>query len=63
MDRVGCPWLIRKFVDRDAECVFVPGEKVMTEATRLDAIRYDIDRVLRDHDDRVPRQRLAMTAL
>jgi hypothetical protein len=28
VDRVACPWLIRKFVDKDAEFVFVPGEKV-----------------------------------
>lgn len=27
VDRVGCQWLIRKFVDRDADFVFVPGEK------------------------------------
>jgi len=38
VDRVACPWLIKKFVDKDAEFVFVPAEKVMTEATRLDAI-------------------------
>ena len=39
VDRVACPWLIRKFVDKDAEFVFVPGEKVMAEAkrTRIDA--------------------------
>jgi len=29
VDRVACPWLIKKFVDKDAEFVFVPGEKVM----------------------------------
>jgi hypothetical protein len=38
VDRVACPWLIKKFVDKDAEFVFVPGEKVMEEAKRLDAI-------------------------
>jgi hypothetical protein len=42
VDRVACPWLIKKFVDRDAEFVFVPAEKVMTEAQRLDAIPYDV---------------------
>jgi len=26
VDRVACPWLIRKFVDKEAEFVFVPGE-------------------------------------
>ena len=42
IDRVACPWLIRKFVDEKAEFVFVPGEKVMAEAKRLDAIPYDV---------------------
>ena len=35
VDRVACPWLIRKFVDSDAEFIFVPGEQVMSEAERL----------------------------
>ena len=29
VDRVACPWLIKKFVDKDAELVFVPPDKVM----------------------------------
>ena len=49
VDRVACPWLIRKFVDRDAEFVFVPGEKVMAEAKRLDAIPYDVKNVELGH--------------
>ena len=39
VDRVACPWLIKKFVDKDAEFVFVPTEKVMDEAKRLEALR------------------------
>ena len=35
VDRVACPWLIKKFVDNDAEFVFVPADKVMDEAKRL----------------------------
>ena len=31
VDRVACPWLIKKFVDRDAEFVFVPKDKVAEE--------------------------------
>jgi hypothetical protein len=42
VDRVACPWLISKFVDKDAEFVFVSADKVMQEATRLDAIPYDV---------------------
>jgi len=49
VDRVACPWLIKKFVDKDAEFVFVPGEKVMTEAKRLDAIPYDVKDVELGH--------------
>ena len=42
VDRVACPWLIKKFVDKDAEFLFVPAEKVQSEAARLDAIPYDV---------------------
>jgi hypothetical protein len=49
VDRVACPWLIKKFVDKDAEFVFVPAEKVMTEAKRLDAIPYDVKDVELGH--------------
>ena len=49
VDRVACPWLIRKFVDKDAEFVFVPRDKVMAEAKRLDAIPYDVPNVELGH--------------
>ena len=49
VDRVACPWLITKFVDKDAEFVFVPADKVMAEATRLDAIPYDVKDVELGH--------------
>jgi hypothetical protein len=49
VDRVACPWLIRNFVDKDAEFVFVPPEKVMEEAKRLDAIPYDVKNVELGH--------------
>ncbi len=42
VDRVACPWLIRKFVDKDAEFIFVPAEKVQSEAARLGAIPFDV---------------------
>src|SRR5262249_16124410 len=42
VDRVACPWLIKKFVDKDAEFIFVPPERVMDEAKRRDAIPYDV---------------------
>ena len=49
VDRVACPWLIKKFVDKDAEFVFVPSDKVVEEATRLDAIPYDVKNVELGH--------------
>jgi hypothetical protein len=48
-DRVACPWLIKKFVDKDAEFVFVPADNVMDEAKRLGAIPYDVKDVELGH--------------
>lgn len=42
VDRVACPWLLKKFVDKDAEFYFVPAEKVMDEAKRLGATPFDV---------------------
>ena len=49
VDRVACPWLIKKFVDKHAEFVFAPRDKVMAEAERLDAIPYDVENVELGH--------------
>jgi hypothetical protein len=49
LDRVACPWLIKKFVDKDAQFIFVPPDKVMDEAKRLDAIPYDVKNVELGH--------------
>jgi hypothetical protein len=49
VDRVACPWLIRKFVDKNAEFLFVPADKVMEEAKRQDAIPYDVKNVELGH--------------
>jgi hypothetical protein len=42
VDRVACPWLIRKFIDHQAEFIFVPADQVMQEARRLGATPYDV---------------------
>jgi hypothetical protein len=42
VDRVACPWLIRKFIDPEAEFLFVPADDVMTIAARDRAIPYDV---------------------
>jgi len=41
VDRIACPWLIRKFVDPKAEFLFVPREKVLDVAKERDATPYD----------------------
>jgi len=49
VDRVACPWLIKKYVDKDAEFFFVPADKVSEEAKRLNAIPYDVKGVELGH--------------
>jgi hypothetical protein len=41
VDRVACPWLIRTFVDKDAEFLFVPVDQVDSVAQKTGAIAYD----------------------
>ena len=40
-DRIACPWLIRKFIDPDAEIVYLPRDEVLAYATRTGAISFD----------------------
>jgi hypothetical protein len=42
IDRIACPWLIKKFVDQNAEFIYVPKENVFNKAKELNAIPYDI---------------------
>jgi hypothetical protein len=49
VDRVACPWLIRKFVDKHAEFFFVPVGKVGAEAQRIGAIPFDVKGVELGH--------------
>src|SRR5207249_5418821 len=46
-----CPWLIRRFVDPDAEFLFVPREEVLAVAAREGAIPYDMPGVELGHVD------------
>lgn len=41
VDRVACPWLIERFIDPEAELLFVPAEEVLEVAEREGAISYD----------------------
>jgi hypothetical protein len=49
VDRVACPWLIKKFVDADAEFYFVTPEQVLSEASKLNAIPFDVPGVELGH--------------
>lgn len=42
IDRIACPWLIKKFVDKEAEFIYVPYNEVLIKAKELDAIPFDI---------------------
>ena len=49
VDRVACPWLIRKFIDPEAEFLFVPEAKVLKVAEEQGAIPYDVKGVEYGH--------------
>lgn len=51
IDRIACPWLIKNFVDKQAEFIYVPAEKVKEQAKNLDAIPFDIPDVEYTHHD------------
>src|SRR5215831_12363951 len=45
VDRVACPWLIRRFVDKDAEFIFVEEDQLLRLAESMQAIPYDAPRI------------------
>ncbi|MGZ3599338.1 MAG: chromate resistance protein ChrB domain-containing protein [Ktedonobacterales bacterium] len=49
VDRVACPWLIQKFVDSDAEFLFVPADQVLAVAEREGATPFDVKDVELGH--------------
>ena len=49
VDRVACPWLIRRFIDPQAEFLFVPAAEVMDTAKRTGAIPFDVPEVELGH--------------
>lgn len=42
IDRIACPWLIARFIDKEPEFLYVPAGKVMSEAERTGAVPYDV---------------------
>src|SRR5215210_1002110 len=49
VDPIACPWLIRRFVDADAEFLDVPAEEVMRVAEQMKAIPFDVPGVELGH--------------
>jgi hypothetical protein len=50
-DRIACPWLVSKFIDHEAEIIYVPAEQVLDDAQRLDAISFDAPDARYTHRD------------
>jgi hypothetical protein len=42
IDRLACPWLIKRFIDADAEIIYVPDAEVLLQAKALEAIPFDV---------------------
>ena len=42
VDRIACPWLIQRFIDPEAEFLFVPEDQVMDTARREGALPFDV---------------------
>jgi hypothetical protein len=45
VDRVACPWLIKRFVDQEAEFLFVDEKDLLEQAKQRDAIPFDAPRI------------------
>lgn len=50
VDRVACPWLIKRFIDSNAELIFVPKSEVSKVADKEQAISFDAPGAKFDHD-------------
>jgi hypothetical protein len=50
IDRIACPWLIARFVDPEAEFLYVPTKEVLSAAKQKDAVPYDVADVHFTHD-------------
>lgn len=49
IDRIACPWLVARFIDNEAEFLYVPSGEVLRIATETGAIPYDIPDVELSH--------------
>ncbi|MBT9526264.1 MAG: chromate resistance protein [Rhizobacter sp.] len=50
IDRIACPWLIARFIDREPEFLYVPADRVLAVAAETGATPYDIPGVLMTHE-------------
>src|SRR3989338_3096539 len=50
IDRIACPWLIARFIDKAPEFLYVPADQVQTVAKETGAVPYDIPGVEMTHD-------------
>jgi hypothetical protein len=70
IDRIACPWLIRRFIDKEAEILYVPAAEVMATAEKTGATPFDVPNVEYGHhgefcsfDAFIERHRLAAPGL
>ncbi|EQD30888.1 rhodanese domain protein [mine drainage metagenome] len=63
VDRIACPWLIRKFVDPEAEFLYVPRERVMEVAKQEGAIPFDIPGAELHHFEEKGREFISFDAI
>ena len=49
IDRIACPWLIAKFIDKEPEFLYVPATDVLATAEKTGAVPYDIPGVEMSH--------------
>lgn len=63
VDRIACPWLIKKFVDPEAEFLFVPADKVIEVAKTQGAIAFDSPGVELTHFKEGDRQYISFDAI
>jgi hypothetical protein len=50
-DRIACPWLIRRFIDPDAEFLYVPADRVLEVAEEQEALSFDAPGARYTHRD------------
>jgi AraC-like DNA-binding protein len=49
IDRIACPWLIKRFVDKDAEFIYAPFNQVIAQSKELNAVPFDLPDVEYTH--------------